>query len=126
MQEYAGGCLCGYISYKIEGKPTFPHLCSCQMCQKWSGALTVAWAEFPLKALTWDGQGGEPAFYRSSEKTQRGFCPKCGGALCALDDGNDTTISMTIASLQDPERVIPGKHSYKEEAPSWWRVTSVS
>ncbi|WP_164503872.1 GFA family protein [Rickettsiales endosymbiont of Stachyamoeba lipophora] len=122
MQEYSGRCLCGHISYKVEGKPAFPHLCSCKMCQKWSGALTVAWTEFPIKTLTWNGPGGEPAFYRSSKKTQRGFCPKCGSTLCALDDGYEN-ISITIASLREPSSVIPGnQHSYQEEAPSWWKV----
>jgi hypothetical protein len=123
MKTYSGSCLCGYISLKIEGEPTFPHLCSCHMCQKWSGALTVSWVDFNLKALIWDGPGGEPAFYRSSEKTQRGFCPQCGGSLCALDDDSDT-ISITIASLNDPSCVKPGaQHSYQEEAPTWWKVS---
>ena len=123
MKKYAGGCLCGNITYKVSEEFTFPHLCSCHMCQKWSGAPTVAWVDFPLKTLMWDGPGGEPTFYRSSKKTQRGFCPKCGGALCAIDDGGEN-ICMTIASLHNPDLVKPGvQHSYQKEAPSWWKVT---
>src|SRR5579863_6801258 len=120
MTIYTGGCLCGHVSYQAEGEPTFPHLCSCQMCQKWSGALTVAWVEFPVKSFAWLGTGGQPAFYRSSEKTLRGFCPQCGSTMCALNDGYDK-ITLTIATLHEPALVIPGKqHSYQEETPSWW------
>jgi hypothetical protein len=58
-------------------------------------------------------------FYRSSEKTQRGFCPKCGGALCALDD-DSASIMLKIASFNEPNLIVLGKqHSYKEKAPSW-------
>lgn len=122
MEKYSGGCLCGHITYEVKDKPTFPHLCSCHMCQKWSGAPTVAWADFSLKTFKWNGLGGEPTFYRSSAEAQRGFCPKCGGTLCALEDKSDT-ICITLASLDDPSLVIPGKqHSYQKEAPSWWKV----
>lgn len=123
MKNYSGSCLCGWITYKADEKPIFPHLCSCRMCQKWSGALTVAWVEFPLNALEWNGPGGKPFFYRSSKTTQRGFCSACGSALCAIDDGGDT-IAMTIATLQEPVLIKPGvQHSFKEEMPSWWEVS---
>ena len=123
MKSYEGQCLCGHIRFRVEGKPTFPHLCSCRTCQRWSGAPTVAWVEFPIKNLVWSGPGGEPALYQSSEKTQRGFCPNCGGTVCAIDDGYDK-ISLTIASFDDAAQLVPGKqHSYRKEAPSWWDVT---
>lgn len=47
-----GGCLCGYITYQTENEhPLFPHLCSCHICQKWSGVPTVAWAEFSISSF---------------------------------------------------------------------------
>lgn len=120
-----GGCLCGSIRFTVEGKASFPHLCSCTQCQKWSGAPTVAWIEFPLEGLSWDGPGGEPSFYQSSEKSRRGFCSACGGTVCALDEGYDKA-SLTIASFDDPSTLVPGKqHSYQKSAPSWWSVEIV-
>ncbi len=122
METYTGSCLCQNITYQVTGKPSFAHLCSCNMCQKWSGALTVAWVEFPMDTLVWNGPGGKPAFYRSSKKTQRCFCAQCGGTLAAIDDGYDQ-VSITMASLHKPASIIPGKqHSYQEEAPYWWKV----
>ena len=121
MTKYHGGCLCKEVTFTVDGNPTDPHLCSCKMCQKSSGALTVAWTEFPLKSFKWTGKT-LPSFYQSSEKTQRCFCPKCGGFLGCVDEGYEN-ISLTIASLNDPSLVIPGeKHSYRESAPSWWKV----
>lgn len=119
---YKGGCLCGYITYQVYGEAISPHLCSCRMCQKWSGALTVAWVGFPKEDLVWNGEGGGPTLYRSSSSTQRGFCPQCGSTLCALDEGS-TTIALTLGCLQEPTLILPGPtHSYQEEAPTWWSV----
>ena len=122
MTILSGGCLCGSLRFTVEGKASFPHLCSCTMCQKWSGAPTVAWVEFPQAGLTWEGPGGEPAYFRSSEKSRRGFCTTCGGTLSALDEGSDA-IMLTIASFDDPSAIVPGKqHSFRKFAPDWWSV----
>ncbi len=120
MVEYKGGCLCGETIFTANGEPTNPHLCSCTMCQKSSGAPTVAWVEFSLDSFQWTQN--KPALYRSSQNTQRCFCQKCGGFLGAINDG-DSSIFITIASLSNPDSIIPGKqHSYKEHMPSWWDV----
>ncbi len=121
MQEYKGGCLCGETSYTAKSEPINPHLCSCTMCQKSSGAPTVAWLEFPLKTFQW-AQRGKLGLWQSSEKTQRCFCQKCGSFLGAINEGHEN-ISITIASLENPSVVTPGKqHSYQESAPSWWEA----
>ncbi len=123
MVQFTGGCLCGQIRYSQTACPEYPHFCTCHMCQKWTGAPVVAWADFPLDSLTWDGPGGEPTMYPSSEETRRGFCPRCGGTLCALDEGS-TTICMTVATLDDPGAVAPTSHSFPESAPAWLEVKS--
>jgi hypothetical protein len=118
--EYKGRCLCGETSFVAKSEIINPHLCSCKMCQKSSGALTVAWLEFSLKKFIWSGI--EPNLYQSSEKTQRCFCNKCGCLLGAINEGHDN-IAITIASLENPNLAIPeNQHSYKESAPDWWNV----
>ena len=120
MLKYNGGCLCNKTTFTSTAEPINPHLCSCKMCQKSSGAPTVAWLEFPLKAFKWTGE--KPGLYQSSKKTKRCFCTECGGLLGAINNGSDY-ISITIASLENPNLVIPGEqHSYKESAPYWWKV----
>ena len=121
MVEFKGSCLCGKTSYSVKKEPLNPHLCSCTMCRKSSGALTVAWVEFPLETFQWS-ERNQLGLYQSSEKTQRCFCKNCGSFLGALNDGSDT-IAITIGSLENSDLIIPGKqHSYKEEAPLWWSV----
>lgn len=124
MLEYEGGCLCNQTTYIAKGIPVNPHLCSCTMCQKSSGAPTVAWVEFPLETFQWS-HGNKLGLYRSSEKTQRCFCQNCGSFLGAINDGC-ANISIVIASLKNPNLIVPGEqHSYKERAPSWWEVNII-
>ena len=125
MPKYDGGCLCKQVAFTAESEPSNPHLCSCTMCQKSSGAPTVAWVELPLKGFKWTGKMS-PAFYQSSKETQRCFCPKCGSFLGAISEGCEN-ISISIASLENPNLIIPTeKHSYKESVPSWWSVSILS
>ena len=119
-KKYEGGCLCGETTYVAEGEPINPHLCSCTMCQKSSGAPTVAWAAFPINKFKWNGKK-EPGFYQSSQNVKRYFCKNCGGALATLEG---EYVDITIASLNNPNLIVPNEqqHSYKESKPSWWEV----
>lgn len=122
--QYSGGCLCGQTTFIARGKPSNPHLCSCTMCQRSSGAPTVAWVDFPLDSFAWNGTR-KPGLYQSSQNTQRCFCSNCGGLLGALNTGS-STVCITIASLNNPNLIVPGaQHSYKESAPIWWKVKIV-
>lgn len=124
MPKYDGGCLCNEITFTADGEPSDPHLCSCTMCQKSSGAPTVAWVEFPLKTFEWTG-GARPTFYQSSQLIQRFFCSKCGSFMGCVDEGYEN-ISITIASLKNPSLVVPSeRHNYEESAPSWWKVSII-
>lgn len=123
INEYEGSCLCGETSYMAKGKPINPHLCSCTMCQKSSGSLTVPWVGFELKDFSWTKN--EPRLYRSSKTTDRISCKNCGGLLGTLNYEKDgklkSEIWITIGTLKNPHLIIPeNQHSYKESAPSWW------
>lgn len=45
--------------------------------------------------------------------------------LGAINKGAEN-IGITIASLNNPNLIVPGKqHSYKESTPSWWKVSII-
>ena len=119
---YTGGCLCGDIRFEAAGPAEFPHTCSCTMCQRHSGALTVAWVEFPKDAVTWTGPGGAPTLYRSSEKSSRAFCPKCGSTIGAVDDAPVVALVLGIFDKPGAAALRPTSHSYRSNRPIWWHV----
>ena len=121
-KKYQGGCLCGRIRFTAKGPVQKPHTCSCKMCQKHSGALTQTWVEFPSDSVEWDGPGGEPSKWRSSEYSNRSFCSECGSTLGAIDD--DPVIAIPLGSFDSPNRkeLKPLGHTNKSSRPSWWGI----
>ncbi|MBB4064865.1 GFA family protein [Gellertiella hungarica] len=119
---WRGGCLCGSIRFEAEGDPEFPHTCSCRMCQRATGALTVAWVEFNRDKVRWIGEGGNPALFRSSEKSSRAFCPRCGSSLGAVDDA--PVVALLTGCFDTPHHLPlkPASHSYRSGRPAWWHV----
>jgi hypothetical protein len=119
---FEGGCLCGRIRFRAEGPAGFPHTCSCGQCRRHSGALTVAWVEFPKDRVTWTGPGGPPATWRSSDRSSRAFCPDCGSTLGAIDDA--PVVALVVGAFDKPhlKELVPASHSYRSGRPKWWHV----
>lgn len=116
-----GGCLCGHVRFEVTGPLGRPHTCSCHMCQRHSGAPTLAWVEVRREAVRWTGPGGAPAVWRSSEISSRAFCPVCGATLGAIDD--TPTIALVTGSFDRPNArdLRPLAHSHVGSRPTWWK-----
>ena len=114
-----GGCLCGKIRYRVKGPPLHTEYCHCSMCRRAGGAPVVAWADYPHDRLTW--LQGEPTLYRSSPSAQRGFCPTCGSSLLFQWNGTDF-LSITIGTLDHPERIAPQGHIYHADRVPWFQI----
>jgi hypothetical protein len=119
---HSGGCLCGDIRFEATGPAARPHTCSCAMCRRHSGALTVCWVEFPADAVCWTGPGGAPSTYRSSAASSRAFCPRCGSTLGAIDDA--PVVALVLGTFDRPGAagLKPLAHSYRAGRPRWWCV----
>ncbi len=115
-----GGCLCGAIRYSVSGVPFAAEYCHCRMCQKSAGAVVVNWMDFRAEQLTWTV--GKPAEYESSESVRRGFCAECGSTLSFRDTRYPDYLSLTIASLDDPNLVRPTYHIYSESQVKWLNI----
>lgn len=120
-KTYTGGCLCGAIRFEAIGPAEKPHTCSCKMCQRHSGAPTVAWVEFPNDRVCWTGPGGKPSAWRSSDYSSRAFCPTCGSTLGALDDNPVTALVLGAFDSASAKELAPAYHSFKGARPRWWR-----
>jgi hypothetical protein len=117
-----GGCLCGHIRFEAKGPPEKPHTCSCGMCRKHSGGLTLTWVEYPRDNVTWTGPGGAPSTWRSSDVSSRAFCARCGSTLGAVDD--KPVVALATGAFDKPHLLPlkPAHHSFKGARPKWWRV----
>ncbi len=99
-----GGCQCGAIRYRLDAAPNRATICHCRMCQKAGGAPFMAFAGVPEPAFVLTR--GEPAWYKSSEIADRGFCRDCGTPL-TYRGAKSGRVSVTLGSLDDPNAIAP-------------------
>jgi hypothetical protein len=110
-----GGCLCGAIRYLIETAPLDASICHCQTCRRAVGAPSVAWLTSTAGAFLLTQ--GEPVRHRSSRGVVRTHCGTCGTSLTY--QASPESIDVTIASLDDPERVQPTREIWTEHRLTW-------
>jgi len=112
-----GGCQCGAVRYALYRTPANPHICHCRMCQKAVGGPFAAYAAIMERDFAWTR--GEPASFESSTIVTRGFCRDCGTPLLFRFAG-DRWLGFTLASLDDPEQVVPTQAVGLESRLSWF------
>jgi len=112
-----GGCLCGAVRYEASEPPKDSDYCHCSMCQRWSGAPAWPAVAFPFAAFRITR--GEPKFYQSSPKVDRGFCSDCGSALFMRYPETDE-FCVSIGSLDDAANAPPRRHVGIESQLPWF------
>ena len=117
-QTFQGGCLCGRIRYWASGEPHTALLSLPDVPARRRRAVDRL-GQLPARGLHLDR--AEPAYYRSSPYLRRGFCPTCGASICTIAD-DDGYVCITMASLDDPERIAPGVHMWTSTEVSWLKV----
>lgn len=115
--QLRGGCLCGNVQYIISAQPFGADHCHCSMCRKTTGAVVASWMDFKIEQVDW--LTAPPKEYASSATTRRGFCPNCGASISFRDDNHPDYLSLTIASLDNPDAVQPTAHIYVDDKVSW-------
>lgn len=105
----SGKCLCGAISFEVEGVLTPPDGCHCTQCRRQSGHYWVS-TDVPRDRLTISGED-QLSWYRSSERIRRGFCSICGSALFWDADGRDR-IAIGMGAFDRPTGTRMEKHIF--------------
>ena len=112
---HCGGCLCGKIRYQAKGKPSSVSICHCRSCQRAAGGDSVAWAEFPVGAVSWSGVAW--SVYKSSPGVERTFCPECGSSLSYQIEAG--YIDLVVACFDEPESFSPEKELWLDHRLSY-------
>jgi hypothetical protein len=115
----SGACLCGAVSFEVEGALPPPDACHCSQCRRQSGhywastdvlreALTVHGAEH----LTW---------FASSERVRRGFCSICGSVLLWEAAGR-ARIAIAMGAFDLPTGTRLEKHIFVGDKGDYYEI----
>lgn len=97
-----GGCQCGAVRFRINGKLGRPSICHCRMCQKAFGGFFGPLVTAPQDGFEWTR--GEPSYFQSSINIARGFCGNCGTPLAYKHPGG---LEISIGSFDDRSDLAP-------------------
>jgi hypothetical protein len=116
---HKGSCICGAVSFEIEGDLKPPDACHCRECRKQSGHYFAS-TDVPRAALTVHG-GENVRWYASSEKVRRGFCSTCGSALF-WDPVHHDRIGIAMGALDTPTRTRLAIHIFVAEKGDYYDI----
>lgn len=100
--ELTGGCYCGSLRYKAEGKPMLKAQCHCRECQYITGGAPNLFMLMPPEGFAYT-KGQPKRFTRADldNAVTREFCAECG--MHILTRRQDMPqIVLKIGTLDDP------------------------
>lgn len=95
---HKGSCLCGAVSFEVEGELPAPTACHCTQCRKHSGHYEAS-TDLPKSSITIHGQ--ENVSWYHTEKVRRGFCSTCGSSLF-WDPTHRDWIAIAMGAFDGP------------------------
>lgn len=118
-----GSCLCGAITFEVEGALSPPDACHCSQCRKWTGHFLVS-ADVPRTALKISG-ADSIVWYRSSDKARRGFCATCGASLFfdPLDTDRHKWTGVSMGAFDTPTGTSIALHIFVGEKGDYYELT---
>lgn len=121
MTEFrSGSCLCGSVSYTIDGSLSKVTTCHCTQCRKQTGHYYAA-ARTEESRFQISDENGLIKWYRSSDDASRGFCSNCGSALFWKGDAS-AFLSVLVGSIDGDTNLEIGEHIFVESKGDYYEL----
>lgn len=117
--KYLGSCLCGEVTFEIEGDFDNFYLCHCGRCRKDTGSSHAANLFSSTAKLRWlSGQEKSKTFNFRGEGNLKCFCINCGSALPNIQmDGK--LLVVPAGSIDSDINIKPQGHIYYASKANW-------
>lgn len=106
---HRGSCLCGTVTFEVDGELAPPDACHCSRCRKLSGHYWAS-TDVPRDAIRISGEEAI-VWYRTSDQVRRGFCPTCGATLF-WDASTSSALAVAMGAFDGPTQTHLGKHIF--------------
>lgn len=116
---HVGSCLCGAITFTVEGDLPQPDICHCGRCRKHSGHC-LASTDVPKFALNISGENSL-SWFQSSEKIRRGFCAQCGSSLFWEPSHRDW-IAIAMGAFDGPTGTTAKMHIFVANKGDYYEI----
>lgn len=115
-RQITGRCLCGVVSYSINGQPLGMGQCHCKDCQRASGTGHMSLARFRKDDVVIKGQTTSYASRADSGNTNtRHFCPTCGSRIYGENSARPGVVNVSVGCMEDHSWFAPGVVVYAKD-----------
>ncbi|WP_346896724.1 GFA family protein [Clostridium sp. UBA7503] len=116
---YTGSCLCGEVTFEIEGDFENFYLCHCERCRKDTGSAHAANLFSSTAKLRWlSGKEKSKTFNFRSEGHIKSFCTNCGSALPNIQMDGELLV-VPAGSIDSNINIKPQGHIYYANKANW-------
>ncbi len=124
-----GRCLCGKVTYDLEGDPIATAVCHCEHCQRQSGGA------FSVNLVASESQltvHGELATYVETgenddgEYVHRKFCPSCGSPIVSVLVQAGGAVAVKAGTLDDTSDVQPTVEVWCVDRQPWVQLPGMA
>jgi hypothetical protein len=124
VMQLTGSCLCGEVSYEIDGPVRDVVNCFCNQCQKTSGHHVAATRanKDDIKII----KDNTLQWYECLPNVFRGFCNNCGGNLFWDNKkAEDNGLAIMAGSLDAPTNLKTIGNIFTEDASDYCKIPSL-
>ncbi|SHI98503.1 GFA family protein [Halodesulfovibrio aestuarii] len=117
--QHTGSCLCGEVTFEVDGDFENFFLCHCERCRKDTGSAHAANLFSSTAQLRWlSGKENVKTFNFKSTGHIKSFCSVCGSALPNIQmDG--TLLVIPAGCLDSDVPIKPEGHIYVANKANW-------
>lgn len=119
MTIIRGSCLCGGVSFELEGKIEHFYLCHCEHCRKDTGSAHSANLFADNATLRWlKGQTLLKTYNLPGSRHMKAFCSQCGSAL-PVQSADGLAVVVPAGSVDGPLPVTAQAHLFSASRADW-------
>jgi len=113
-------CLCGSVSWDVDGPVEWMSHCHCSFCRKTHGTAFATYVLAPADAFRLDGREHVVRF-ESSPGLFRCFCGRCGSVVPS--DPFDGRLFLPAGNFDSDPGVRAEAHIFAPSNPRWYEIT---
>ena len=123
MSKHRGSCLCGGVTFAVQGDFDSFYLCHCRHCQKDTGSAHAANLFSRSASLTWSaGESLVHSFTLPGTRHSKSFCKSCGSALPSIQA--EALLVVPAGCLDTDVATMPTAHIFTASRPGWDRASA--
>jgi len=117
-----GSCLCGGVTYEIDGAIETITNCHCSLCRKMSGSAFSSGATIAARSFRYVAGQELLKQWESSSGYFREFCGRCGSPILKRKAKDPDNLRLRVGTLDSDPGIAPSRHLHVSSKAAWVEI----